>query len=149
MPVYLQIAAVVSILSPLLELAWLHYHAPPCTTTLYISLMLPYYLVFIPQILLETRLLRSSCVATTIPFCFAYYRMWQMLRFLLLHCPAYKAFSSNAAHEACTQVQGYTLFLLCFWVFDTSVLMTWMPSMANCQLVPPVGRKKGREAGDG
>lgn len=124
-PAYLRVAMLISVVAPatLLACLWLH-HAPSLAPVAHV--LLPYFVVFIPQILAETQTrlgLNRSCMAPVVPLLFFPYRLWQLLRGMAL--------TDDAVAHTTLHI------LLCFWVFDTSALLTWLPSMCNAQLIPP------------
>lgn len=123
-PVYLTLAGLISL-------------AAPCALYLYLvctnaatsvnALLQPYLVVFCAQIGLETiepLSIKRSCMAPVVPLLFFPYRLWQLLRGIA------------SADDRVTHALAYAL--LFFWVFDSSALLMWLPSMYNAQLVPQV-----------
>jgi hypothetical protein len=102
-------------------------------------------LVFIPQILLETKFLSRSFMTPMLPVLFMYYRLWQFIRSLWLLdqlLPPSPSAAAAAAAAAAASIpgsnggwmKGYLLSLLGFWVFDTGCTLLWMPWMFDWQL---------------
>lgn len=96
--------------------------------------LVPYLLVFVPQIILETKYLNRSFMTPVLPVLYMYYRLWQFIRSLGLVA---KYESDIVGGVAASLLKAYLVSLLMFWVFDTACTMVWMPWMYDWQLQDP------------
>jgi hypothetical protein len=138
---YLALASVISIVIPCLVLAYCLLNDNPILKALGCATLAPYLLVFLPQILLETKYLNRSFMTPALPVLYAYYRFWQFVRSVALVASVGAAAAADktegtpaAAGGVCTWLLYYLLSLLCFWVFDTGCTMVWLPGMYEWQL---------------
>lgn len=132
-PFYLALAFVVTVIAPTAVLAsCLLAHTPPAVTKALAAATLgPYLLVFVPQILLETRFLNRSFMTPVLPVLFAYYRFWQFIRSLgLIRSVA----AAVAQQGRPSWLLHYLVSLMAFWAFDTACTIVWMPGMYEWQL---------------
>jgi hypothetical protein len=137
-PFYLLFAFVVSFITPICVL--LYVLTQPATNParqLVFESLLPYLLVFVPQMLLETRYMRTTVMAPTIPILFMFYRLWQFIRSLNLT-------AASKPQEDVLWVKTYLLATLGFWVFDTAAVLTWLPWTYNWQLQPDMTQIRRR-----
>eukprot|EP00775_Hariotina_reticulata_P005680 gene5680-5918_t len=130
-PGYLSLALVITLIIPSFILTFSSRAVRPLAN----ATLGPYLMVFIPQILLETRFLSRSFMTPMLPVLFMYYRLWQFIRALGLLTqlqPPPAAAGSSVSNVIF--FKWYLLSLLGFWVFDTGCTIVWMPWMYNWQL---------------
>jgi hypothetical protein len=113
----------------------------PVLKALGCATLAPYLLVFLPQILLETKYLKRSFMTPALPVLYAYYRFWQFVRSVSLVAAVGSVADKTDGPTAATAAAGayswllhYLLSLLCFWVFDTGCTVVWLPGMYEWQL---------------
>ena len=129
-PFYLLIAFVSSFVIPFCVFLYaLTQPATHAARLLIFESLLPYLLVFVPQMLLETRYMRTTVMAPTIPILFMFYRLWQFIRSLNLVAAA-------KPQDEVLWFKAYLLATLGFWIFDTAAVLTWLPWTYNWQLQP-------------
>jgi hypothetical protein len=128
-PSYLTLAFVTTVIVPTLALAACLVGGSAELKALAASTLAPYLLVFLPQILLETKYLNRSFMTPVLPVLYAYYRFWQFIRSLAL----VSAHGGSAGGQH-SWLLYYLLSLMCFWVFDTGCTMVWLPGMFEWQL---------------
>lgn len=128
-PSYLALAFVVTVIVPTIVLAGCLLSSSDTTKALAAATLAPYLVVFLPQILLETKFLNRSFMTPVLPVLFAYYRLWQFIRSLSLVAGVQSAPAGQHAW-----LVYYLLSLLAFWVFDSGCTMVWLPGMYEWQL---------------
>lgn len=138
-PFYLALACIISVVFPSLVLAYCLLKDDPVLKALGCATLAPYLLVFLPQILLETKYLNRSFMTPALPVLYAYYRFWQFVRSigLVASVGAVAQITQGptaAAGGAYSWLLYYLLSLLCFWAFDTGCTMVWLPGMYEWQL---------------
>jgi hypothetical protein len=128
-PSYLTLAFVTTIIVPTLALAACLAAGSAEVKALAAATLAPYLLVFLPQILLETKYLNRSFMTPVLPVLYAYYRFWQFIRSLAL-----VAAHGDSAGGQHSWLLYYLLSLMCFWAFDTGCTLVWLPGMYEWQL---------------
>lgn len=136
-PGYLGLAFVITVITPssvLLYTLLVTNSSSSITRPLACATLLPYLLVFIPQIMLETKVLNQSFMTPMLPVLYMYYRLWQFIRSLGLVA---QHESNPVGGSAASLLKVYLVSLLVFWVFDTACTILWMPWMYDWQLQDP------------